>query len=183
MFREPSRPQDTKPLASPHNTMVDQLTNMSAPSRSTDAVAIPSAPDRGDPIAGPSSLSTDPYAARHVDDAIRRRAVNSPPQSSLLRPRHPPLPAASTTITQRIVFPPDRSSEASHGGLNDGDDIHIDGEAGSQVPPAISVSDDLPSVRAVHDPTVTTDDPEDNLGPYHHPDYEDIPPHERALIE
>ena len=39
MFREPSRPQDTKPLATPHNTMVDQLTNMSPPARSTDAVA------------------------------------------------------------------------------------------------------------------------------------------------
>ena len=144
---------------------------------------IPSAPHRGDPIAGPSSLSTDPYAARHVDDAIRRRAVNSPPKSPLRRPRHPPLPAASTPISQRLVFPPDRSNDASHGGLSDGGHIHIDGEAGSPVPPAISASDDLPAIRAVHAPIDTTDDPEDNLGPYHHPDYEDIPPHERALIE
>ena len=147
---------------------------------------IPSAPHRGAPIAGPSSLSTDPYAARHVDDAIRRRAVNSPPKSPLRRPRHPPSPAASTPTAQRLVFHPDRSSDASHGDdgeLSDGGHIHFDGEAGSEVPPASSASDDFPSVRVVHDPTVTTDDPEENLGPYHHPDYEDIPQHERALIE
>ena len=45
----------------------------------------------------PSSLSFDAHAKAHMNDAIRRRAMNSPPKSPL-RPRllhSPPLPIAS----------------------------------------------------------------------------------------
>ena len=152
------------------------------PPRPTSENKIPSAAHRADPIAGPSSLSTDPYAARHVDDAIRRRAVNSPPKSPLRCPRYSPSTAPSTHTAQHLVFHPDRSSNADSGELSDGRRILIDGEAGSLVADT-SATDDLPSVQAGHDQHFNTDDPEDNLGPYHHPNYEDIPPHERALIE
>ena len=147
---------------------------------------MPSAPHRADRVAGPSILSTDPYAARHTEDALRRRAINSPLKSPLRQP--PPrrsLPAAPTLTAQRLVFPPRRSDDPSHG--NDNDElsndghIHIEREEGGKVQPNSSATVAPPVGTSV--PAAHTDDPEDNLGEHHHPDYEDIPPHERAAIE
>ena len=91
----------------------------------------PAAPHRGDRIAGPSILSTDPYAARHIEDALCRRAVNSPPLSPLHRPLRPPSLSASTPTAQRLHFPPDRAAAPSLGDddeLSDDGLVHIDSE-------------------------------------------------------
>ena len=141
----------------------------------------PAAPHHADRLAGPSILSTDPYAARHIEDALRRRAVNSPPLSPLRRPTRPPSSNASTPTAQRLVFPPVRAGAPSLGNddeLSDDGHVPIDEDRVSQACPDTSAPATLPSSPAIH-----TDDPEDNLGPYHHPDYEAIPPHERAAIE
>ena len=57
----------------------------SAASRSPSAGlnAVPIAPHHPHRDHCPSSLSTDPYAQRHVEGAIHRRAINSPPKSPL----------------------------------------------------------------------------------------------------
>ena len=85
-------------------------------------------------LAGPSILSTDPYAARHIDDALRRRAVNSPPLSPLRRPTRPTSSPPSTPTAQRLVFPPDRAGAPSldnNDELSDDGHVHIDEDHGS----------------------------------------------------
>ena len=82
---------------------------------------------------------------------------------------------------QRLVFPLDRAGAPSldnNDELSDDGHVHIDEDRGSPACQDTSSPAALPS-----SPVIRTDDPEDNLGPYYHPDYEAIPPQERAAIE
>ena len=134
-----------------------------ARSPSASLNAVPIAPHHPHRDHCPSSLSTDPYAQRHVDGAIHRRAINSPPKSPLRTTRRAPsIPVAGdpNSTAQRLDFTaattPDENNNASAG----------------KVDVAIGPSHPNPS-----------DDPEDNLDDYYHPDYEDIPTHQRRAIE
>ena len=137
-------------------------------------------PDRGH---CPSSLSTDPYAERHVEGAIYRRAINSPPKSPLRSTRRSPSTSVARALTapvQRLDF---NSATTQHKNSN-GNTGQVDAAVGPSITTTPN-SDPADDSSTLHegDGAVPSNNPEENLGDYFHPDYEDIPPHQRSAIE
>ena len=157
--------------------------SIAARSPSAGLNAIPIAPHHPDRDHCPSSLSTDPYAQRHVDGAIHRRAINSPPKSPLRSTRRSPsIPVArvSNPPAQRLDF---TAATTQHENNNEST-----GQVDVFIGPSLLInpnSDPAADASTLHEGggSVTSDDPEDNLGHYYHPDYEDIPTHQRSAIE
>ena len=125
----------------------------------------------------------DPYAQRHVDGAIHRRAINSPPKSPLRSTQRSPfIPAARVpnSIAQRLQFTGDITQHESNN-----DSV---GQVDVAIGPSLLVhpnSDSAADASTLHGERgfVPSDDPEDNLGDYYHPDYEHIPTRQRSAIE
>lgn len=156
-------------------------TASSSPSAGLNAVPI--APHRPHRDHCPSSLSTDPYAQRHVEGAIHRRAINSPPKSPLRSTRRSPsIPAARVpnSTAQRLDF---TAATTPHENNNEST-----GQVDVAIGPSLLLnpnSDPPADASSLHGGGgfVPSDDPEENLGDYYHPDYEDIPTHQRSAIE
>mmetsp|Transcript_27218 Transcript_27218/g.58483 ORF Transcript_27218/g.58483 Transcript_27218/m.58483 type:complete len:208 (-) Transcript_27218:842-1465(-) len=145
--------------------------------------AIPIAPHHPDRDHCPSSVSTDPYAQWHVDGAIHRRAINSPPKSPLRSTRcSPSIPAARVpnSTAQRLDF---TATTTQH--ENNNESV---GQVDVAIGPSLLLnpnSNPAANASTLHGGGgfVPSDDPEENLGDYYHPDYEDIPTHQRSAIE
>ena len=95
------------------------------------------------------------------------------------------MPSAEAgMMLQRLVFPSNHLDDPSHGNDDEqGGDANIngDGDKGSHVRFTRTTIATLPLGPAVQNPNPTTDDPENNLGPYYHPDYDSSLPTLNAL--
>ena len=140
----------------------------------------PHHPDRGHFL---PSLSTEQYSERHGKGAIHCRAINTPPKSPLRSTRCSPSTSVARALTapvQRLAFN-SVTTEHENGDVNTGQVVGAVGPSITTTPNS-NPDADSPAVNK-GDGAVPSDDPEDNLGDYFHPDYEDIPPHQQSAIE